>query len=145
MEAEYGIRHYVVALLFILIVLGSWILVIGHQFDLGALNLGKNESLGELMIGAYLVTARNGRRYWGQTFDGLVEDLIEQFAELLKGVINWARASAPDSGTALLGVAAILLARAIPSSDFGESDFGLIRLSIGFALLGLALRRLGNP
>ena len=57
MEAEYGIRHYVVALLFILIVLGSWILVIGHQFDLGALNLGKNESLGELMIGAYLVTA----------------------------------------------------------------------------------------
>ena len=56
MEAEYGIRHYMVALLFILIVLGSWILVIGHQFDLGALNLGKSETWDALVLGAYCMT-----------------------------------------------------------------------------------------
>ena len=57
MGQEYGIRHYVLALFFILIVLGSWVLVIGHHFDLGALNLGRNESLDGLMIGAYCMTA----------------------------------------------------------------------------------------
>ena len=57
MEQEYGIRHYVVFILFMLVVIGSWILVIGHQFDLGALNLARRESLDGVVIFAYLMTA----------------------------------------------------------------------------------------
>ena len=57
MEPRYGIRHYVAALVFALIVLASWILVIGHQLDLGALNLARHEGLGEVMLGAYIMTA----------------------------------------------------------------------------------------
>ena len=56
-EDQYGIRHYVVALLFILMVLGCWILVIGHHFDLGALNLAKHGSLDGVVIFAYIMTA----------------------------------------------------------------------------------------
>ena len=57
MEQEYGIRHYVAFILFMVMVIGSWILVIGHQFDLGVLNLGRHGSLDGIVIFAYLMTA----------------------------------------------------------------------------------------
>ena len=67
--------------------------------------------------------------------------MSSRLGQLLRMIADFLREVAPDLGTSLLGVAAILLARAIPSSDFGEFDYGLIRLSIGSALLGLVLRR----
>lgn len=41
---------------------------------------------------------------------------------LFSRMVDWVRPSFPDLGTALLGVAAILMARAGPSSDFSDID-----------------------
>ena len=44
------------AFLVLLFIIGCWVLVIGHQFDLGALNLAKSETYDSVVLGAYVVT-----------------------------------------------------------------------------------------
>ena len=50
-------RRLIFALLVLLFFVGCWVLVIGHQFDLGALNLANSETYDSVLLGAYLVTA----------------------------------------------------------------------------------------
>lgn len=53
---DYVARRLLFAFFILLVIIGCWILVIGHQLDLGALNLAKNDSLDAVMIGAYIMT-----------------------------------------------------------------------------------------
>ena len=56
----------------------------------------------------------------------------------------WVSPSFPDLGTAFLGIAAILLARAIPSSNFRDIDIVLVIIGVGVGFIGLALRRIAR-
>lgn len=47
-------RRLVFAFLVLLFIAGCWVLVIGHQFDLGALNLAKSETYDSVLLGAYV-------------------------------------------------------------------------------------------
>ena len=58
--------------------------------------------------------------------------------------IRWLSPSFADLGTAFLGMAAILLARAIPSSNLREADVALVALGVAVGFVGLWLRRIGN-
>ena len=49
-------RRLIFAFLVLLFIIGCWVLVIGHQFDLGALNLAKSETYDSVVLGAYVVT-----------------------------------------------------------------------------------------
>ncbi len=49
-------RRLVFAFLVLLFVVGCWVLVIGHQLDLGALNLAKSETYDSVLLGAYVMT-----------------------------------------------------------------------------------------
>lgn len=71
--------------------------------------------------------------------------MIARFRGLWYRFLEWARPSFPDIGTAGLGAAAIFLVRAIPSSDIGEWDIGMLLPVAVFGIGGLILRRLGNP
>lgn len=59
-------------------------------------------------------------------------------------VIQWLSPSFSDAGTAFLGVAAILLARAIPSANLREADVALVVLGVALGFVGLWLRRIGK-
>lgn len=50
-------RRLIFAFLVLLFLVGCWVLVIGHQFDLGALNLANSETYDSVLLGAYLMTA----------------------------------------------------------------------------------------
>lgn len=59
-------------------------------------------------------------------------------------VIQWLGPSFSDAGTAFLGVAAILLARAIPSANLREADAALVVFGVALGFVGLWLRRIGR-
>ena len=67
------------------------------------------------------------------------------FGDSLRGLLNWLRPVLPDLGTVCLGIAAILVARAVPSSSLRDFDVVLIVIGVGFAFVGLVLRRFGQP
>ena len=48
-------RRLIFAFLVLLFIIGCWVLVIGHQFDLGALNLANSETYDSVLLGAYLM------------------------------------------------------------------------------------------
>lgn len=50
-------RRWIFAFLVLLFIIGCWVLVIGHQLDLGALNLANSETYDSVVLGAYVVTA----------------------------------------------------------------------------------------
>ncbi len=50
------VRRWIFAFLVLLFIIGCWVLVIGHQFDLGALNLANSETYDSLLLGAYVMT-----------------------------------------------------------------------------------------
>ena len=64
--------------------------------------------------------------------------------ERFNRVIGWLSPSFADAGTAILGIAAILLARAIPSSNFREADVALVVFGVAVGFIGLWLRRIGK-
>ncbi len=59
-------------------------------------------------------------------------------------VIRWLSPSFSDAGTAFLGIAAILLARAVPSSDLREADVALVVFGVSVGFVGLWLRRISK-
>ena len=48
-------RRLIFAFLVLLFIVGCWVLVIGHQLDLGALNLANSETYDSVLLGAYLM------------------------------------------------------------------------------------------
>ena len=70
--------------------------------------------------------------------------MILLLIDRMRRLLDWSRPSLPDLGTVSLGVAAILLARAMPSSNLTEVDVRVVLLSLAFGLVGLYLRRVGN-
>lgn len=50
-------RRLIFALLVLLFLVGCWVLVIGHQFDLGPLNLANSETYDSVLLVAYLMAA----------------------------------------------------------------------------------------
>ncbi len=70
---------------------------------------------------------------------------MELFRGSWERFLDWARPSFSDAGTASLGAAAIFLVRAIPSSNPGEWDLWMIIPVVFFGLVGLILRRVGQP
>ena len=66
------------------------------------------------------------------------------FRERFSRIIEWLNPSFSDAGTAFLGIAAILLARAIPSSNLREADVALVVFGVAVGFVGLWLRRIGR-
>ena len=64
--------------------------------------------------------------------------------ERIDRVIRWLSPSFADLGTAFLGIAAILLARAVPSSNLREADVALVVFGVAVGFIGLAFRRMGR-
>ena len=64
--------------------------------------------------------------------------------ERINRILGWLSPSFADAGTAFLGIAAILLARAIPSSDLREADIALVVFGVAVGFVGLWLRRIGK-
>ena len=54
MAMDVATRRLIFALLVLLFLVGCWVLVIGHQFDLGPLNLANSETYDSVLLGAYL-------------------------------------------------------------------------------------------
>ncbi len=62
----------------------------------------------------------------------------------IRRAIAWLSPSFADLGTAFLGMAAILLARAIPSSNLREADVALVVFGGVVGFIGLWFRRIGK-
>lgn len=71
--------------------------------------------------------------------------MMVPFRGLWGRFLAWARPSFPDVGTASLGAAAIFLVRVFPSSNPEELDLWMMIPVTFFGMVGVVLRRLGQP